>query len=187
MQATERPSHRRPTFWAFALAILFSAWPNTAPCQEAAAPQLAPPEVDNAASELDGTVVADDPAAPETEPDGESVASDPVPGGDAKESKPRRLRMPSYFSQVVDAEQKSRVLAIEAEYAPRIEELQKQLEALKAERDAKARAVLSNDQRVRVDELISAALVKRKASAQARREKWQAFLKWLENEDKPNP
>jgi hypothetical protein len=79
----------------------------------------------------------------------------------AKSSKQRR-RLPPYYARVVDEKQREAIYAIQDEYAPRIEELQKQLDALIAERDAKIEEVLTPEQREQVKQLAAEAQQRRK-------------------------
>ncbi len=74
----------------------------------------------------------------------------------------QRRRLPPYYARVVDDKQREAIYAIQDEYAPRIEELQKQLEALIAERDAKIQAVLTPEQLEQVQQLAAEAQKQRK-------------------------
>lgn len=74
----------------------------------------------------------------------------------------KRRRLPPYYAKVIDAKQREAIYAIQDEYAPRIEELQKQLDALIAERDAKIQAVLTPEQLEQVQQLMAEAQKQRK-------------------------
>lgn len=87
-----------------------------------------------------------------------AAASSKQEGTSAK----RRHRLPPYYARVVDDKQREAINAIQDEYAPRIEELQKQLEALIAERDAKIQAVLTPEQLEQVQQLAAKAKKQRK-------------------------
>lgn len=90
----------------------------------------------------------------------ESPAETPVPEA-AKSKKEFRGRLPMYYSRVVDNEQREKIYAIQREYAPKIDALQAQLEALTADRDEKVEAVLTPEQRNTVEKLRAAAKTKR--------------------------
>jgi hypothetical protein len=90
--------------------------------------------------------------------------------GDAKAPKPRakpRGRLPAYYSQVVDGQQREKIYKIQQDYEPKISELKAQLQALQDKLDAEVEAVLRPDQLTKVKELTDAAKQKRKASASA--------------------
>jgi len=74
----------------------------------------------------------------------------------AKTTKPRG-RLPNYFSGVVTDEQRGKIYAIQSEFDPKIKELSIKLEALKKERDEKILALLSPEQRKKIDDLKAAA------------------------------
>jgi len=90
----------------------------------------------------------------------ESPAETPVPET-AKPKKAFRGRLPNYYSRVVDQEQREKIYAIQREYAPKIDTLKAQLEALVAERDEKVEAVLTPEQQQTVEKLRAAAKAKR--------------------------
>lgn len=72
-------------------------------------------------------------------------------------------RLPSNYSKVVNEEQKEKIHKIQEEYQPKIDELQKQLDAVKKERDAKIAGVLTPEQQKQVED----AKVKAKADKKA--------------------
>ncbi|MCL6505328.1 MAG: hypothetical protein K6T86_21855 [Pirellulales bacterium] len=76
-------------------------------------------------------------------------------------NKPRR-RLPPFYSRVINNMQREAIYAIQDEYAPRIDELEDQLEALIAERDAKIEAVLTPEQLEQVKQLATEAQQRRK-------------------------
>jgi len=90
----------------------------------------------------------------------ESPAETPVPE-EAKPEKKFRGRLPTYYNRVVDKEQRDKIYAIQREYAPKIDALKAQLEALTADRDAKVEAVLTPEQQKTVEKLRAAAKAKR--------------------------
>ena len=79
----------------------------------------------------------------------------------AKKAKKFQGRLPNFYRQVVDQKQRQTIYKIQAEYAPRIADLKAQLDALTKERDQKVAAVLTPEQRKRVEDLNAAAKAKR--------------------------
>jgi hypothetical protein len=79
----------------------------------------------------------------------------------AKKAKPFRGRLPNYYGQVVNQKQRQAIYKVQREFAPKIAELQAQLEALKKQRDEKVAAVLTPQQLKKVEELNAAAKAKR--------------------------
>lgn len=84
----------------------------------------------------------------------------PRPAKAAKAKKPRG-RLPAYYRYVVTPQQREAIYKIQAEFAPKIAELQAQLKALTKERDQKVSAVLTPEQRKKVEDLRGAAKAKR--------------------------
>ncbi|MBX3413675.1 MAG: hypothetical protein KF708_13375 [Pirellulales bacterium] len=83
--------------------------------------------------------------------------------GVAKPKLPRG-RLPAYYSQVVSPDQKEKIYEVQKSYAPRIKELRAQLATLQTERDAKCRALLTSEQRKKVDELVAEAKAARETA-----------------------
>jgi hypothetical protein len=86
---------------------------------------------------------------------------------DAKSTKPRapaRGRLPAYYSQVVNGQQRERIYAIQQQYAPKIAELKAQLAALQDKQNAEVEAVLTPEQLATVKKLTDDAKAKRKAA-----------------------
>lgn len=77
-------------------------------------------------------------------------------------------RLPNHYAKVVTQSQRKEIYAIQREYAPRIKELEDALAALEAERDAKIRGVLSEEQQKQLDEFITAAKERREKAKQER-------------------
>jgi len=88
------------------------------------------------------------------------------PAAEKKAPAKPRGRLPMYYSAVVSPQQREQIYAIQAKYAPQIEELEKQFEALKKQRDAEVEAVLAPEQQAKVKEARLAAEAKRKQAAQ---------------------
>jgi uncharacterized protein HemX len=66
---------------------------------------------------------------------------------------PPRGRLPAYYGQVVNQQQREQIYAIQAKYNARIAELQKQLADLRAQRDAEIEKVLTPEQLKRIQQL----------------------------------
>jgi hypothetical protein len=76
-------------------------------------------------------------------------------------------RLPAHYSQVVNEQQRENIYKIQEEYQPKIEALQKQLEALKKERDEKIAAVLTAEQKKQVEEAATKAKGDRKSKGRS--------------------
>jgi Spy/CpxP family protein refolding chaperone len=72
-------------------------------------------------------------------------------------------RLPAHYAQVVDEQQREKIYKIQEEYQPKIEALQKQLEALKKERDEKISALLTVEQKKQVEEATAKGRANRKS------------------------
>lgn len=86
---------------------------------------------------------------------------------DAKASKtraPARGRLPAYYSQVVNGQQREKIYAIQKQYAPKIAELKAQLQAVQEKQNAEVEAVLTPDQLATVKKLSEDAKAKRKTA-----------------------
>jgi hypothetical protein len=62
-------------------------------------------------------------------------------------------RLPANYSKIVDATQRQKIYAIQANYVEKLEDLKKQLLDLEAKRDSEIRAVLTEKQQKQLDEL----------------------------------
>jgi hypothetical protein len=85
------------------------------------------------------------------------VANRPAGGaeGEAPPKKPatkQSHRLPPYYGSVVTDNQRKAIYRIQDEYQPKIAALTEQLKALKKERDEKIAAVLTENQKKRVEE-----------------------------------
>jgi hypothetical protein len=87
---------------------------------------------------------------------GSSAVAQKAEGGKAK-----RSRLPNHYAKVVTEEQRSKISAIQEEYAPQIDKLRDELEALVEKRNAAVEKVLTPAQRKEVEKL--------RAESQARR------------------
>jgi hypothetical protein len=79
----------------------------------------------------------------------------------AKEAKKPRGRLPSFYKEVVDQKQREAIYKIQEGYGPKIADLRAQLEALTKERDERIAAVLTPEQRKKLEDLRAAAKAKR--------------------------
>lgn len=79
------------------------------------------------------------------------------------EEKVRRPRLPNYYAQVVNDEQRAKINEIQDEYQPQLAKLRDELKTLVEERDAAIEKVLTADQRKQVDTLRAEAAAKRRA------------------------
>jgi hypothetical protein len=80
------------------------------------------------------------------------VTKDSAP---AEADKPKG-RLPDHYAAVVDDKQREEIYSIQATYAPQIEKLQAQLDAVQGKRNAEIRAVLTPEQQQKVDALAEA-------------------------------
>ncbi len=85
----------------------------------------------------------------------------------AKVRKKPRGRLPNYYSQVVDEEQREAIYKIQSNYTEQIAKLQQQIDALIADRKAEVEKVLTAEQKTRVAEITADAL-KRRADAKTK-------------------
>ncbi len=104
------------------------------------------------------------PAAAQTEdaagPQPQAQAAKTEVGGSSQE-RTFRPRLPNFYAQVVTEEQRQKIYDIQRKYFPKIETLRKQLEALVAQRDAEIEAVLTEEQKAKVEQLRKAASERR--------------------------
>lgn len=81
-----------------------------------------------------------------------------------KKRKKARGRLPNYYRAAgVTKAQTEKIYEIQATYRPKIEALEKQLEDLKSKQDAEVEAVLTPEQKKKVEELREAARKKRES------------------------
>ena len=95
-------------------------------------------------------------------------------GKKTKAGKPAKARgrLPNYFSGVVNDEQREKIYAIQKECEPEINELKRKLESLTKARDEKINALLTPEQKKKIEDL--------KAAAKKSRDQ-------KESEEKPEP
>lgn len=116
-------------------------WTGIALGQDAATPPAAPAVEAPAAAPAPATPT---PAVPETA--SEKPASEVAP---AEKTTPKSIvrRLPTYFSLIINKQQRAEVYKIQDEYAKQIETLEAQLKALRKERDDRVMNVLTPDQK----------------------------------------
>ena len=77
---------------------------------------------------------------------------DPKPAAKGPQEKDEPAgRLPAYYKDVVDDAQRDKIYAIQAEYAGRIDRLRQQLDDLLEQRDQRIEAVLTPQQRAKVE------------------------------------
>lgn len=96
---------------------------------------------------------------------GEDAAAKPAAKPTVKARAKLRGRLPAHFGKIVDPQQKEQIYGIQREYAPKIEALRAELQALLAKRDADVENVLTAEQKEKLAEFRAAAASKRGAAA----------------------
>ncbi len=99
---------------------------------------------------------------------GEEPAAKPEAKPAVKARAKPRGRLPAHFGKIVDPQQKETIYKLQAEYAPKIEALRAELQALLAKRDAELESVLTAEQKEKLAEFRAAAASKRGAGAKQR-------------------
>lgn len=88
----------------------------------------------------------------------------------AKVAKKPAGRLPAQYGKLgLSAEQRTKVYSVQANYKKQIDELQKQIDALKTKEDTEVEAVLTADQKKKLDELLAAS--KKAAEERSKRKK----------------
>jgi hypothetical protein len=102
------------------------------------------------------------PKAPAAKPD----SAPPAKGGGRVAPPDPTHRVPPGYSRLgLTDQQKQRIYRIQGDYYPKIQALQKQLDALRDERDARCEAVLTREQK----QLLKQETQQKKAAAEARK------------------
>jgi len=78
----------------------------------------------------------------------------------------RYARLPAYYSQVVNEQQRKHIYAIQRLFGPKLEEYKLKYEALKKQRDNKIEQVLTPQQQAQIEQFKLAAKAKRAAGKQ---------------------
>ena len=100
-------------------------------------------------------------------PGSSTAQNDANDSSTATAKKASRGPLPDYFGKLgVGEEQRKKLYAVDSEYEARIEELEKQIEKLEAERDAKLEALLTPGQKLRLKELREEAAQRAAAEAE---------------------
>jgi exonuclease V gamma subunit len=89
----------------------------------------------------------------------------------AVQKKQTKGRLPAYYGQIVNAEQRKRIYQIQATYNPRIDALQAEIDALVTKRDAEIRGVLTPEQRERLDVRVDEAKAAKAAKKEGEKKK----------------
>lgn len=89
---------------------------------------------------------------------------EPKEDGTRKKQRKIRRRLPNYYGQVgVSPAQREKIYSIQATYREKLEELEKQLLALREQQDMEIEAVLTDEQRERLKQLVQEAEKKRRS------------------------
>ncbi|MCI0358680.1 MAG: hypothetical protein L0211_09375 [Planctomycetaceae bacterium] len=92
------------------------------------------------------------------------VANSPLSIGQEKAKKAEKTkgRLPAYYADVVSAEQKEKIYAIQAKYDDQIKELNEQLAAVAKKLNDEIEAVLTAEQKAKIDAARQEAVAKKK-------------------------
>jgi hypothetical protein len=104
-------------------------------------------------------------ASPEPTTAPEKPAAGKVGSGRVAPPDPTHRVPPGYARLGLTDQQKDRLYRIQAEYYPKIQALQKQLDTLRDDRDARCEAVLSREQK----QLLKQEIQQKKAASEARK------------------
>lgn len=86
----------------------------------------------------------------------------------ADDSKPS-VRLPAYYGDVITADQRKKIYAIQRGYAPKIEQLEAEIKRLEAAMEAEMAGVLTKPQLDRIEELIEEEKIRREKNEAAKR------------------
>lgn len=98
-----------------------------------------------------------------------SKAPAPAAKGEAGTRRARTGQLPPYYRDVVSEEQRQKIYAIQSEYNAQIAELEARVAQLRKERDAKIEALLTPEQKKKIEDLRAAAKSKRQTRPPANR------------------
>lgn len=96
----------------------------------------------------------------------DSAATD---GATPKRRSEPRGRLPAYYGEVIDNQQREKIYDIQSRILAQISQLQQQIAQLEQQRDAEVVAVLTAEQAAKVKELTEAAKTKRSENAKRRK------------------
>jgi hypothetical protein len=119
---------------------------------------------------LAGMVIAANGPSFSQEPAAGQPAASGKKAGRGSADKPSS-RLPMYYAKVVNKEQREKILSIQKDFAAKIDPLRKQLDALTKDRDAEMAAVLTPEQREKIDEMKAAAKKKTRDAKKTAKDK----------------
>ncbi len=96
-----------------------------------------------------------------------AVAQDGTAGAESKETPMAKRRgepkgrLPAYFGEVIDSQQREKVYGIQSKYLAEIKQLQDQIATLEKQRDEAVQAVLTPEQAEKVKKLVDEGKAKR--------------------------
>ena len=85
-------------------------------------------------------------------------------GADEAEEDKVKGRLPAYYKEVIDTQQRDKIYAMQGEFAAKIAPLQEQIKKLVAERDIAIEKILTAEQLEKLNKIRAAAATKRKAA-----------------------
>ena len=83
---------------------------------------------------------------------------------DASDDAKAKGRLPAYFKEVVDSQQRDKIYDLQSDYAAKIAPLQEQIKKLVAERDSAVEKVLTAEQQSKLKKIRDEATAKRKTA-----------------------
>jgi hypothetical protein len=98
----------------------------------------------------------------------EEGAAPPATAAKERQARQPAARLPNYYREIVTEEQREKILAIQRQYAAKIDPLRRELEKLTQERNEKIESLLTPEQRKQLAEIRAAAKAKRDAKSSAK-------------------
>jgi hypothetical protein len=86
-----------------------------------------------------------------------------------KKAEKNKGRLPPYYGDVVTAEQREEIYKIQAKYAPKVLELNEQLAALAKQQNDEIEAVLTAEQKAKIDDARKASVASKKKKSDAKK------------------
>tara|TARA_R110002020_G_scaffold473097_2_gene701890 strand:+ start:139 stop:495 length:357 start_codon:yes stop_codon:yes gene_type:complete len=94
-----------------------------------------------------------------------SAPAQKMKSADAPATARSKNRLPNYYGQIgLSDEQRTKIYSIQTEFRTKSEELIRQLEDMRTEETLEIQSVLTPEQRIELNELVTAARKKRQAS-----------------------
>jgi hypothetical protein len=95
------------------------------------------------------------------------VVNSPLSVGQEKaaEKKKSKGTLPAYYADVVSEEQRAKIYAIQEKYAKEIKDLNEQLAAVSKKRNDEIEALLTDEQKAKIDKAREEAVAKKKRKA----------------------